>query len=102
MHCEQNFTENILKIVIGEKDSVKVKRDLQHRGIKLHLWLTTNPWRDVKMLKPISPYVLTTVEFETFSTTIEILKTPSRHVSIMGKYIKFYFLVGLSHMTIIF
>jgi hypothetical protein len=45
---------------------------------------------------------LTTVEFETFSTTIENLKTPSRHVSIMGKYIKNFFLVGSSHMTIIF
>jgi len=102
MHCEQKFTKNILKIVIGEKRSVKVRHDLQHRGIRLHLWLTTNPQKDKKMLKPIPPYVLTTVEFETFSTTIENLKTPSRHVSIMGKYIKNFFLVGSSHVTIIF
>jgi hypothetical protein len=34
---------------------------------------------------------LTIAEFETFSTTIENLKTRSRHVSPMGKYIQFVF-----------
>jgi len=91
MHCEQNFTKNILKIVIGEKDSVKVRCDLQHRGIRLHLWSITNLRRDGKMLKLVAPYVLTTLEFKTFSTTIENLKTPSRHVLVMGKYIKNFF-----------
>jgi hypothetical protein len=67
MHCEQNFTKNILKTVIGEKDNVKVRHDLQHKGIKLHLWLTTNARRDRKMLKLVAPYVLTKAEFETFS-----------------------------------
>jgi hypothetical protein len=48
-----------------------------------------------------SSYVLTIVEFETFSTTIENLKTPLGHVSPMGKYIHL-FLVGSSHLTTIF
>lgn len=72
MHCEQNFRKNILKIVIGEKDSVKVRRNLQDRSIRLHLWLTTNPQRHGNMLKPEAPYVLTTAEFETFSQPLRI------------------------------
>jgi hypothetical protein len=42
MHCEQNFAKNILKIMIGEKDTMEVRRDLQCRGMK-HLWLAINP-----------------------------------------------------------
>ncbi len=40
------------------------------------------------MLKLVAPYVLTPNKFDTFATTIENLWTPSRHVSMMGMYIK--------------
>jgi hypothetical protein len=70
MHYEQNFTKNIMKAVTRENDSVKIRHDLQRRGIRPHLWLTINLWRDGKMLKPIVPYVLIATKFETFSTTI--------------------------------
>jgi hypothetical protein len=40
------------------------------------------------MLKLVAPYVLTPSEFDTFTTTIENLQTPLRHVLVMGKYIK--------------
>jgi hypothetical protein len=37
MHCEQNFAKNILKTVTCEKDKVKMKHDLQRKGMRQHL-----------------------------------------------------------------
>ncbi len=65
-----------------------MRQDLQHRGMKPHLWLTIDPQRGKKILKLVAPYVLTPSEFDTFATTIENFRTPSRHVSVMGKYIR--------------
>jgi hypothetical protein len=84
MHCEQNFANNFLKTIIGEKDTMKVWHDLRCKGIRPHLWLIANLRRGGKMLKPLAPYVLTTIEFNTFAFLIENLKTPSSHVSTMA------------------
>jgi hypothetical protein len=75
MHYEQNFAKIILKIIIGEKDNVKVRWYLQWSGIKPHLWLIANPQRGGKMLKLVAPYVLTTDEFDVFASIIENLET---------------------------
>jgi hypothetical protein len=88
MHCEMNLAKNFLKTITGKKDTVKVRRDLQRRGIQKHLWLTANPRRGRKMLKPTAPYVLTDAEFEVFANTIESLKTPIRYSSAFGKHIR--------------
>jgi hypothetical protein len=81
MHYDQNFAKNILKTMIREKDDVKVRHDLQGRSIRPQLWLTTNPRRGGKMLKPAIGFVLSMFEFDSFATTIENLKTPLGHVS---------------------
>jgi hypothetical protein len=70
MHCEMNLAKNFLKTITGKKDTVKVKRDLQRRGIRRHLWLT-------KMFKPAASYVLSDDEFKQFVNCIESLKTPT-------------------------
>jgi hypothetical protein len=57
MHCEANFLKNILKTVTGDKDKVKVRRDLQRRGIRPNLWLIPHPRKNGKMLKLAAPYV---------------------------------------------
>ena len=88
MHCEQSFAKNILKTVTGHKDTLKVRRDSQRRGIRSHLWFIPHPKKNGKMLKPTAPYVLTTEEFEVFASITENLKTPSGHVSNMAQYIR--------------
>ena len=88
MHCEQNVAKNILKTVIGLKDTVKVRRDLQRRGVSSHLWLTPHPTKNSRMLKPAAPYVLTNEEFDAFATIIESLKPPTGLVSNMAQYIR--------------
>jgi hypothetical protein len=95
MHCEMNLAKNFLKTIIGVKDIVKVKRDLQRRNIQRHLWLTRNPRRAGKMLKPAAPYVLSDEEFTLFVDCIESLKMPTGHSFGFGKHIRKKKLGGL-------
>jgi hypothetical protein len=64
MHCEMNMGKNILKTITKDKDTMKMKWDLQRIGLHQHLWLTFNPRRLGKFLKPTTPFVLTTFEFD--------------------------------------
>jgi hypothetical protein len=88
MHCEMNLAKNFLKTMVGIKDTVKVRRDLQRKNIRKHLWLARNPRRGRRMLKPAAPYVLNDDEFRVFASTMENLKTPTRHSSNLGKHIR--------------
>jgi hypothetical protein len=62
MHYEHNFAKTILKTMIGGKNTMKVKRNLQRKGIRPHLWLIIKPQRGSKLLKPTTPYVLIVIE----------------------------------------
>jgi hypothetical protein len=88
MHCEMNLAKNFLKTICGNKDTVKVRRDLQRRNIRKHLWLTANSGKGGKIMKPQASYVLTPEEFELFVKTIETLKMPSGYSSTLGKHIR--------------
>jgi hypothetical protein len=88
VHYEMNLAKNFLKTITGLKDTVKVRRDLQRKGIRKHLWLTTDPRRAGKLMKPAAPYVLSDAEFDVFASTIESLRTPSGYASVLGKHIR--------------
>lgn len=88
MHCEMNLAKNFLKTITGKKDTVKVRRDLQRRNVKPHLWLTPHPRKAGKMVKPRAAYVLSEEEFEKFASCVEALKTPSGFSSDLGKCIR--------------
>jgi hypothetical protein len=88
MHCEMNIAKNFLKTITGKKDTVKVRRDLQRRGLHRHLWLVPNPRRGGKMLKPAALYVLSDREFEVSASTLESVKMPSGYASNFGKHIR--------------
>jgi hypothetical protein len=83
-----NLAKNFLKTICGNKDTVKVRRDLQRRNIRKHLWLTANSGKGGKIMKPQASYVLTPEEFELFVKTIETLKMPSGYSSTLGKHIR--------------
>ena len=86
MHCEKNFAENILKTICGykEKDSVRMRRDMEREGIRPDLWMVQDPNNASKMLKPMANYVLMAREFDVFCTRLENLKVPSAYCSEMG------------------
>ncbi len=88
MHCEMNLAKNFLKTITGKKDTVKVRRDLQRRNVRKHLWLTPHPRRAGRMVKPRASYVMFEDEFEKFARCIESLKTPSGYSSNLGKCIR--------------
>ena len=90
MHCEKNFCENLLKTICGfkEKDSVRVRRDMQREGIRPHLWMTRDPKNPNKFLKPAANYVLKPEEFDIFCTRLENLKVPSEYCSELGVHIR--------------
>lgn len=90
MHCEKNICENVLKTICGwkEKDSVRVRRDMQREGIRQHLWMTRDPNNNSRMLKPRANYVLTAKEFDIFCTRLEKLKVPSGYCSDIGSHIR--------------
>jgi hypothetical protein len=88
MHCEMNIAKNFLKTITGKKDTDKVHRDLQRRGLRRHLWLVPIPRRGGKMLKPAAPYVLFDREFKVFASTLESVKMPSGYASSFGKHIR--------------
>lgn len=88
MYCEMNLAKNFLKKITGKKDNVKVRWDLQQKGIHLHLWFIANPRRGQKMLKPAAPYVLSNGNFVVFAQTLELLKMPSGYASNVGKHIR--------------
>jgi hypothetical protein len=88
IHCEMNLAKNFLKTMVEIKDTVKVRRDLQRKNIRKHLWLARNPRRGRKMLKPATPYVLNDDEFRVFASTMENLKTPTGNSSNLGKHIR--------------
>jgi hypothetical protein len=82
-----NLAKNFLKTIVGTKDTVKVRQDMQRKNIRKHLWLVQNPRRGDKMLKLAVPYVLTDEEFRIFANTIESLKTLTGHSSNLRKHI---------------
>ena len=90
MHCEKNFSENILKTICGfkEKDSVRVRRDMQREGIRPHLWMVRDPQNPSRMLKPAANYVLTPHEFNIFCTRLENIKVPTGYCSDIGTHVR--------------
>ena len=83
-----NLAKNFLKTITGKKDIVKVRRDLQRRNVRMHLWMIPNSKKPSKMMKPRALYVLTDEEFEKFATCIKSLKTPNGYSSNLEKCIR--------------
>ena len=85
MHYEVNLAKNILKTITGKKDSVHVRRDLQRRNVRRHLWFTPHPSKPGTMVKPRASYVLTEEEFQMFAKCIESLKLTSGYSADLKK-----------------
>jgi hypothetical protein len=52
MHCEKILAINIIKTILGEKDTKKVCRDLQALGVRKSLWLKPHPSRSGDIVMP--------------------------------------------------
>ena len=78
MHTEKNVAENLIKTLFGEKDSPKVRLDMQSKNIRPHLWLRRVDKDGNKAFMPAAMYVLSQPDRVKFLETIKSLKMP-RH-----------------------
>jgi hypothetical protein len=80
--------ENILKTVLGAKDSYGNRQDMQELGIRNELWLgSLENERDLfSVLK--APYILIRIERTTVLDIIKKLKTPLHYVGAIAKCIE--------------
>jgi hypothetical protein len=58
MHCEKNLAINVLKTILGEKDTKKVRHDLQALGISQSLRLKLHPTKSSEIITPIASWVM--------------------------------------------
>jgi hypothetical protein len=58
MHCEKNLNVNILKTILGEKDSRKVINDLQDLGVCDSLWLKPHPTKIGEIVMFPAPWAM--------------------------------------------
>ncbi|KAF7132507.1 hypothetical protein RHSIM_Rhsim09G0076000 [Rhododendron simsii] len=83
MHCEKNFTENIVGTMLGidgkNKDTDKARKDLEDKGIRKDLWLTQRP--DGSYVKPCASFVLTLKEREAFFEFLKSVKYPNGYAA---------------------
>jgi len=58
MHCEKKLAINVLKTILGEKDTKKVQHDLQALGINQFLWLKLHPTKFGEIIMPTASWVM--------------------------------------------
>ena len=85
MHCEKNLCENMLKTVLGAKDSYGSREDMQEDGIRRDLWLAPSEnGRDLYHM-PKAPYILTA---SGQTTVLDIIKNFENTFQLHGCYSK--------------
>ena len=89
MHVEKNACENLLRTIVGEKDSPAVRHDMKEINIHPDLWMRQVRTRTgrLKWVKPHAPYVLSKAELQVFMDTISKLKVPTGYSSTFKKHI---------------
>ena len=88
MHTEKNICENMIRTIFGEKDTVKVRMDMELQNVNRHLWLQQHPSRAGVLVRPLAPYVLRTHELQTFLTIVSKLKVPSGYAASFKKHVQ--------------
>jgi hypothetical protein len=58
MHCEKKLAINVLKTIVGEKDTKKVQHDHQALGIGQSLWLKLHPTKSSEIIMLIASWLM--------------------------------------------
>jgi hypothetical protein len=85
MHCEKNFCENIVKTIMGKKDSPGSRQDLEDLNIRQELWLQEARRRGDSFFMLEPTYMLSLDDKAKFLSIIEKLKTPTNYVSTLQR-----------------
>ena len=93
MHIERNISDNVLRHLFGEKDTVALRRDMEEAGMfnDLHLIPTENG----DFIKPKAPFVFSARERQHFLDLVSTTKVPSGYSSTLVKHVGEMRLSGL-------
>lgn len=84
MHVEKNISASVLGYVLGDRDTVAVRKDMQSISIRERLHLQPRGRRG-NYLKPHAPYSLRPEESKQFLRTIGSIQTPTGYSSGMSR-----------------
>ena len=85
MHIERNVSDNVIKHLFGDKDSLDTRRDMMQADRMHHLHLQLG--RSGNYLKPRAPYVFSENEKNQFLNLITNTRVPSGYSSTLTKHI---------------
>ena len=94
MHVERNVSNNILKHIMGEKDSVAGRRDMEEAGRFEQLWLQRDGEAGDYVM-PAAPWVFTPAEKTEFLKLISHTRVPTGYSATLTKHIGEQKLAGL-------
>ena len=89
MHVEKNVCENVVKTILGEKDTIASRRDMEATGVREELWLvkTTDARGKTKVIKPVAPYVLNDAELPVFMSRLAAIQVPTGFCGAIAKHV---------------
>ena len=93
MHIERNVSDNLLRHLFGEKDSLETRRDMEQAGVMHHLHLRLGP--SGNYMKPKAPYTFSESEKSDFLSRVSSTRVPSGFSSTLTKHIGEKRLLGL-------
>lgn len=89
IHVEKNVCENVVKTILGDKDTIASRHDMRTTGVCEELWLvkTTNARGKTKVIKPVAPYVLNDAELSIFMSRLAAIQVPTWYCGAIAKHI---------------
>jgi hypothetical protein len=94
MHIERNVCHSLLEYLLGECDTVVVRRDLEEVGTMEQLWLRRTEDLDTYIM-PHAPYVLKEEERAVFLHLFSTIRTPIGHSATVSRHVSQGKLSGL-------
>ena len=86
MHIEKNVAQTAMGFVLGEADTIAVRKDMQQCGVMPELHLRQDPVTSA-ILKPHAPYVLRRENKRKLLQTIKSVRTPKGHCANFDKLV---------------
>ena len=93
MHIERNVSDNILRHLFGEKDTLETRRDMEQAGKMRSLHLVLGP--SGNYVKPKAPYTFSEREKSDFMARVSTTQVPSGFSATLTKHIGEKKLMGL-------
>ncbi|KAG0573802.1 hypothetical protein KC19_VG210300 [Ceratodon purpureus] len=86
MHVEKNIAVTLTGFLLGDDDTIAVRKDLQEQGVMEDLHLVRDKATN-SYLKPQAPYVLRASEKQRVLQAIKNVRTPSGHCANFSKLV---------------